>query len=47
MDMIQLPEGFDAATLFNELFALASPFLSIALLIATFYLIKRILNKAP
>jgi len=45
--MIQLPDGFDAAALFSELFSLAAPFLSIATLVATFYLIKRILNKAP
>lgn len=45
--MIQLPEGFDAAALFADLFALAAPFVSISLLIATFYLINRIFKKVP
>jgi len=45
--MIQLPEGFDAAELFAEFFSLASPFIGIAALIASFYLINRILKKAP
>jgi hypothetical protein len=45
--MIQLPEGFDVAALFADFFALAAPFISISLLIATFYLINRILKKAP
>ena len=45
--MIQLPAGFDAQALFAEFFSLASPFIGIAALIASFYLIKRILNKAP
>lgn len=45
--MIQLPEGFDAAALFAEFFSLAAPFVSIAALIASFYLISRIFKKMP
>lgn len=45
--MIQVPEGFDAAALFAEFFSLASPYISIAALIATFYLINRIFKKMP
>lgn len=45
--MIQLPEGFDAAALFADFFALAAPFVSIGALIAAFYLINRTLKKMP
>ena len=45
--MIQIPDGFNASTLFAEFFHLAAPFAGIALLIACGFLINRILNNAP
>ena len=45
--MIQLPEGFNAADLFTELFHLAAPFAGIALLIACGFLISTMLRNAP
>ncbi|MGD9950065.1 MAG: hypothetical protein AB7U29_19405 [Desulfobulbus sp.] len=45
--MIQLPEGFDAAALFTELFQLAAPFVGIAFLIGCGYLIQNMLRNAP
>ncbi|MGD9817149.1 MAG: hypothetical protein AB7V04_00470 [Desulfomonilaceae bacterium] len=45
--MIQLPEGFDAAALFTELFHLAAPFVGIAALIGCGYLIQNMLRNAP
>jgi hypothetical protein len=45
--MIQLPDGFQAATLFSEFFHLAAPFAGIAMLIACGFLITRLLRKTP
>lgn len=45
--MIQLPQGFDAASLFTELMQLAAPFAGIAMLIACGFLINRMLRKTP
>lgn len=45
--MIQLPQDFDAAALFTELFELAAPFAGIAFLIACGFLINRIARHAP
>jgi len=44
--MIQLPQGFDAASLFEELLQLAAPFAGIAMLIACGFLINRMLKSA-
>ena len=45
--MIQLPDGFDAAALFGELFQLAAPFVGISLLIGCGYLILNMMRNAP
>jgi hypothetical protein len=45
--MIQLPDGFDAAALFSELFQLAAPFVGISCLIGCGYLILNMLRNAP
>ena len=37
--MIQLPQGFDAAALFSDLFAAAAPFVGISFVIAVGILI--------
>ncbi len=42
--MITLPEDFDAAQLFTDLFALAAPFVAVAFLIACGLLIANILK---
>jgi len=43
--MITLPEGFDAAQLFADLFTLAAPFVGIAFLIACGFLITNYLKS--
>jgi len=45
--MIQLPQGFDAAILFEEFLQLAAPFAGIAFLVACGFLINRILRVSP
>jgi hypothetical protein len=45
--IIQLPEGFSAATLFSELFQVAAPFVGISCLIGGGYLIINMLRNAP
>lgn len=45
--MIQLPEGFDAAALFTELFHLAAPFVGISALIGCGCLILNMLRNTP
>ena len=42
--MIQLPEGFDAVTLFNEFLGFATPFVSIGMVIAVGALIINIIS---
>lgn len=43
--MISLPIGFDAATLFNEFFGVAAPFVGISFLIACGFLIANYLKS--
>ena len=45
--MIQLPEGFDLAALFGDLFQLAAPFAGVSFLIGCGFLIAKLLKKAP
>jgi hypothetical protein len=45
--MIKLPDGFDAAALFEEFFNLAAPFAGIAFLIGCAFLVNNILKNAP
>lgn len=43
--MINLPEGFDAAILFSELFGAAVPFVGVAVLIASGFLVLRVIRR--
>jgi len=45
--MLQLPDGFDLAQLFSDLFTLAAPFVSITFFMACGYLINKALKKLP
>ena len=45
--MIQLPEGFNASSLYFDFFGLAAPFAGIAFMIACGFLISNILKNAP
>lgn len=40
--MIKLPEGFDVAQFFADIFGLAAPFVAIAFLIGCYYLLQRL-----
>lgn len=44
--MIALPPGFDADQLYTEFFALAIPFVTIAFIIGSAFLLIRILKRA-
>lgn len=44
--MIQLPEEFNLALLFSDLFRLAAPFVGLAFLISTAFLINKIIRNA-
>lgn len=45
--MIQLPEGFNATSLYADFFGLAAPFAGIAFIIACGFLIANMLKNAP
>ena len=45
--MIALPEGFDVAALFSDFFSLAAPFVGIAFIVCTGFLIVNILTRQP
>ena len=45
--MIQLPEGFNASSLYADFFGLAAPFAGIAFIIACGFLIANMLKNAP
>ena len=44
--MLQLPEGFNIALLFSDLFRVATPFVAIALLISSARLINKLCKRA-
>jgi hypothetical protein len=43
--MIALPPGFDASAYVSDLFSIAAPFITVAVLIAAAVLIKRALRR--